>query len=122
MKKLYEDMIENEIDIKLKNTAFERKKFKIEHTNNFSNFENQHNVEYDIKIEPSPLGKFKELLVPSSLGRFNESSPSQTVVGKDTSNPITGEVFSKNLLVQLTQQVTEIVKKDLCKEAKSESP
>ena len=78
MKKLYEDKIENEIDIKLKNTAFERKKFKIEHTNNFSNLENQHDAGLDIKIEPSPLGQFKELLEPSSLGQINKPSPAQT--------------------------------------------
>ena len=122
MKKLYEDKIENEIVIKLKNTAFERKKFKIEHTNNFSNLENQHDIGFDIKIEPSPLGQFKELLEPSSLGQFNQPSPAQTVAGKDTTNPFMGEVFPKSLLVQLTRQVVEILKKDLCKEAKSESP
>ena len=58
MKKLYEDKIENEIDIKLKNTALERKKFKIEHTNNFvhiNNFSVLENQPEDIKIEPSPL-------------------------------------------------------------------
>ena len=102
MKKLYEDKIENEIDIKLKNTVFERKKLKIEHTNNFSNLENQHDTESDIKIEPSPLGQFKELLEPSLLGQFNEPSPTQTVAGKDTTNPFIGEVFPKILLVQLT--------------------
>ena len=97
MKKLYEDKIENEIDIKLKITAFERNKFKIEHTNNFSNLENQHDTGSDIKIEPSPLGQFKELLEPSSLGQFNEPSPAQTVAGKDTTNPFMGEVFPKSL-------------------------
>ena len=34
MKKLYEDKIDNEIKIKLKNIASERKKFKLEHPNN----------------------------------------------------------------------------------------
>ena len=121
IKKLNEDKIENEIGIKLKNTAFERNKFKIEHTNNFSNFENQHDIGSDIKIEHSPLGHFKELLEPISLGQFNEPSPAQTVAGKDASNPFMGEVFPKNILVQLTQQVVEILKKDLCKDVKSES-
>ena len=97
MKKLYEDKIENEIDIKLKNTSFERKKFKIEHTNYFSNLENQHDA--DIKIEPSPLGRFKELLEPSSLGQINEPSPTQTIAGKDTSNLFMGEAFPKSLIV-----------------------
>ena len=53
IKKLYEDKIENEIDIKLKNTALERKKFKIEHTNNFehiNNFSVLENQPEDIKI------------------------------------------------------------------------
>ena len=61
MKKLYEDKIDNEIEIKLKNTASERKKFKLEHPNNFdTNFDlTCHNV----KIEPSSLGQFKELIV-----------------------------------------------------------
>ena len=35
MKKLYEDKIDNEIEIKLKNASSERKKFKVEHPNNF---------------------------------------------------------------------------------------
>ena len=103
MKKLYEDKIENEIYIKLKNTSFERKKFKIEHTNNFSNLENEHDARPDIKIELSPLGQFKELLELSSLGKINEPSPTETVAGKDTSNPSMGEVFPKSLIVQLTQ-------------------
>ena len=94
-----------------------RKKFKIEHTNNFSILENQHDVGSDIKIEPSPLGQFNELLKPSSLGQFNEPSPTQTVAGKDITNPFMGEAFPKSLIVQLTQQVVEILKKDLCKEA-----
>ena len=122
MKKLYEDKIENEIDIKLKNIAFERKKFKIEHTNNFSNLENQYDTGSDIKIEPSLLGQFKELLEPSSLSQFNEHNPAQTVASKDTTNPFMSEVFPKSLLVQLTQQVVKILKKDLCKEPESESP
>ena len=75
---------------------------------------------FDIKIEPSPFGQFKELLEPSSLGQFNEPSslgqfkepsPAQTVTSKDTTNPFMGEVFPKSLLVQLTQQVAEILKK-----------
>ena len=41
MKKLYEDNIDNEIEIKLKITVYERKKFKLEHPNNFSILENQ---------------------------------------------------------------------------------
>ena len=122
MKKLYEDKIENEINIKLKNTTFERKKFKIEHTNYFSNLENQHDARPDIKIEPGPLGQFKELLEHSSLGQMNEPSPAQTIAGKDTSNQFMGEALPKSLLVQLTQQVAEILKNDLCKEAKSKSP
>ena len=108
IKKLYEDKIENEIDIKLKNTALERKKFKIEHTNNFEHinkFSALENQPEDIKIEPSPLEQFINLLEPSSLGINNEPSPAQTVAGKDTSNPFMDEAFPKSLLVQLTQQV-----------------
>ena len=77
MKKLYEDKIENEIDKKLKNTTFERKKFKIEHTNNlehmnkFATLENHLDMRLDIKVEPSPLGPFKDLLELSSLGQIN---------------------------------------------------
>ena len=54
MKKLYEDKIDNETEIKLKNTASERKKFKLEHPNNFDTESDLtcHNV----KIEPSSLG------------------------------------------------------------------
>ena len=61
MMKLYEDKIDNEIEIKLKNTASERNKFKLEHPNNFdTKFDlTCHNV----KIEPSSLGQFKELIV-----------------------------------------------------------
>ena len=33
-----------------------------------------------------------------------------------------GKVFSKSFLVQLTQHVAEILKKDLCKEVEYESP
>ena len=73
MKKLYEDKIDNEIEIKLKNTAFERKKFKPEHPNIFDTETDLtcHNV----KIEPSSLGQFKKLIEPSSLGQFDEPSP-----------------------------------------------
>ena len=109
------------IDIKLKNTAFEKKKFKIEHTNNFSNLENQHDARPDIKIESSPLSQFKELLESSSLGKINELNPAQTIAGKDISNPFMGDVFPKSLLVQLTQQVNEILKNDLCIEVESKS-
>ena len=117
MKKLYEDKIENEIDTKLKNTTFERKKFKIEHTNNFehmnkfSTLENHPEIGPKLKAEPSPLGQFKDLLEPISLGQINEPSPAQTVATKDTPNPFMGETFPKSLLVQLTQQVAEILKK-----------
>ena len=105
MKKLYEDKIENEIVIKLKNTTFERKKFKLEHPNNFAN---QQDIEFDltyhnVKIEPSSLGQFKELIEPSSLGQFNEHSLAQTVVDKDISNSFMGKAFPKSLLIQLTQ-------------------
>ena len=127
MKKLYEDKIENEIDKKLKNTAFKRKKFKIEHTNNFehmnkfSTLENHHDIGPDNKVEPNPLGQFKDLLEHSSLGQINEPSLAQTVVGKGTPNPFMGEAFPKSLLVQLTQQVAEILHKDLYKEIELES-
>ena len=77
---------------------------------------------HNVKIEPSSLGQLKEIIEPSSLGQFDEPSPAQTVVGKDMSNPFMGEVFPKSLLVQLTQQVAEILKKDSCKEEESESP
>ena len=91
MKKLYEDKIDNEIEIKLKNTTSEMKKFKLEHPNNFDTKSDLtcHNV----KIESS------------SLGQFDEPSPSQTVAGKDTSNSFMGEAFPKSLLLQITQQV-----------------
>ena len=60
MKKLYEDKIDNETEIKLKNTASERKKFELEHPNNFDTESDLtcHNV----KIKPSSLGQFKELI------------------------------------------------------------
>ena len=109
MKKLYEDKIKNEIDKKLKNTAFERKKFKMEHTNNlehmnkFATLENHLDMGPDIKVEPSPLDQFKDLLEPNSLGQINEPSPAQMIVGKDTSNPFMGEAFPKSRLVQLTK-------------------
>ena len=77
---------------------------------------------YNVKIEPSSLGQFKELIEPSSLGQFNEPSLAQTVAGKDISNPFMGEDFPKSLLIHLTQQVDEILEKNLCKETKSESP
>ena len=72
MKKLYEDKIDNEIEIKLKNLASQRKKFKLEHPNNFAN---QQEIEsnltcYNVKIEPSSLGHFKEQIEPSSLGQL----------------------------------------------------
>ena len=79
--------------------------------NKFSTLENHP----DIKVVPCPLGQFKELLKSSSLDQINEPSPAQTVVGKDTPNPFMGEAFPKSLLVQLTQQVVEILKKDLYK-------
>ena len=89
--------------------------------NKFSTLENHPDIGPNIKVEPSPLGQFKDLLEPSSLGQINEPSPAQTVAGKDTTNPFMGEAFPKSLLVQLTQQVAEILKKDLYKEAESES-
>ena len=85
--------------------AFERKKFKIEHINNFehmnkfSTLENHSDIGLDIKVEPSPLGQFKDLLDPSSLGQINEPSSAQTVAGKDTSNLFMGVTFPKSLLV-----------------------
>ena len=111
--------IENEIDKKLKNTAFERNKFKIKHTNNFehmnkfSTLENHPDIGPDIKVEPSLLSQFKELLEPSLLDQINEHSPAQTVASKDTQNLFMGEAFPKSLLVQLIQYVAEILKKDL---------
>ena len=65
--------------------------------------------------------EFKDLLDPSSLGQINEPSPAQIVAGKDTPNLFMGEAFPKSLLVQLTQQVAEILKKDLYKKAELES-
>ena len=100
----------------MKNAALERKKFKIEHINKFPVLENHPD---DIKIEPSPLEQFKDLLEPSSLGINNEPSPTQTIAGKDTLNLFMGEAFPKSLLVQLTQQVAEILKNDIYKEAES---
>ena len=72
---------------------------------------------HNVKVELSSLGQFKELIEPSSLGQFNEPSPDQTVAGKDISNPFMGEAFSKSLLIQLTQEVAKILKKDLRNEA-----
>ena len=43
------------------------------------------------------------------------------MAGKDISNPFMGEAFPKSLLILLTQQVVEILKKDLRNEAESES-
>ena len=88
----------------------------MEHINKFSALENQ--LE-DIKIEPSPLEQFINLLEPSSLGINNEPSPAQTVASKDTSNLFMGETFPKSLLVQLTQQVAMILKNDIYKEVES---
>ena len=71
MKKLYEEKIANEIDIKLKNIALERKKFKMEHTNNLEHinkFSVLENHPDNIKIEPNPLGQSRDLLEPSSSG------------------------------------------------------
>ena len=100
----------------MKNTTSERKKFKLEHPNNFSFLENQQDTEFNltchkVKVEPSSLGQIKELMEPSSLGQFNEPSPAQTVIDKDISNPFMGEVFPKSLLIQLTHYVVEILKK-----------
>ena len=53
------------------------------------------------------------------MGQNNEPSPAQMVDGKDISNPFMDEAFLKSLLVQLTQQVAEILKKDIYKEAES---
>ena len=89
--------------------------------NKFATLENHLDMRLDIKVEPNPLGPFKDLLEPISLGQINEPSPAQTVAGKDTPNPFMGEAFPKSLLVQLIQQVVEILKKDLYKEAESES-
>ena len=71
--------------------------------NKLATFKNHLDMRSDIKVEPSPLGQFKDLLEPSSLGQINESSPTQTVVGKNTPNPFMGEAFLKSLLVQLIQ-------------------
>ena len=92
----------------MKNTASERKKFKLEHPNNFDTESDLtcHNV----KIEPS------------SLGQFNEPSPAKTVADRDISNLFMSETFPNSLLIQLTQQVAEIFKKDLRNEVESESP
>ena len=43
------------------------------------------------------------------------------MAGKDTPNPFMGVAFPKSLLVQLTQQVAEILKKDMYKEVESKS-
>ena len=107
MKKLYEDKTDNEIEIELKNTTSERKKFKLEHPNNFQSLENQQDTKsnltsHNVKVEPSSLGQIKEPIEPSSLGQFNEPSLAQIVVSKDMSNPFMGKAFPKNLLIQLT--------------------
>ena len=67
--------------------------------NKFSTLENHPEIGPDIKVEPSPLGQFKDLLEPSSFGQINEPSPAQTVAGKDTPNPFMGEAFPKSLLI-----------------------
>ena len=64
---IYEDKIHNEIEIKLKNTVSKIKKFKLEHPNNFAFLENQQDTEsnltsHNVKVEPSSLGQFKELI------------------------------------------------------------
>ena len=79
--------------------------------NKFSTLENHPEIGHDIKAEPSSLGQFKDLLEPSSLGQINEPSPAQMVASKHTLNPFMGEASPKSLLVQLTQQVAEILKK-----------
>ena len=56
--------------------------------NKFATLENHLDMRPDIKVEPNPLGQFKDLLEPSSLGQINELSPAQTVAGKDTLNPL----------------------------------
>ena len=57
----------------------------------------------------------------SSFGQCDEPTLAQTVAGKNISNPFMGEAFQKSLLLQLTQLVAEILKKDSLKEAESES-
>ena len=71
--------------------------------NKFSTLENHPDIGPDLKVEPNPLGKFKDLLEPSSLGQINEPSPTQIVAGKDTPTPFMGEAFPKSMLVHLTQ-------------------
>ena len=104
----------------MKNAASERKKFELEHPNNFDTESDLtcHNV----KIKPSALGQFKELIEPNSLGQCDEPSPTQTVADKDILISFIDEVFPKSLLLQLTQQVAEILKNDSRKEAESKSP
>ena len=91
----------------MKNAASERKKFKLEHPNNFDT--------------ESDLTCHNVKIKPSSLGQYDEPSPAQTVAGKDISNLFMGEAFPKSLLLQPTQQVVEILKKNSRKEAESES-
>ena len=59
---------------------------------------------------------------PSSLGQINEPSTAQMVASKDISNPFMGEAFPKSLLIHLTQQVYEILTKDLRNEVELENP
>ena len=95
MKRLYETKVDNEIDLRYKNEALERNKFKLEHPNSFAILENQQDMELNLTSQHVKTE-------PSSLGQINEPSPTQTVASKDISNPLIGEVFPKNLLFQLT--------------------
>ena len=115
MKRLYETKVDNEIELRSKNEALERKKFKLEHPNSFAILENQQDMELNLTSQNVKIE-------PSSLGWFNEPSPTQIIASKNISNPLMGKVFPKNLLIQLTQQVVEIFKRNFNKEAESESP
>ena len=115
MKRLYETKVDNEIDLRSKNAELKRKKFKLEYPNGFAILENQQGTNLNLTSQNVKTE-------PSSLGQFNEPSPARTIDGKDTSNSLMGEVFPKNLLIQLIQRVVEILKKDFNKEAESESP
>ena len=95
MKRLYETKVDNEIELRYKNEALEKNKFKLEHPNSFAILENQQDMELNLTSQNVKTE-------PSSLGQINEPSPAQTVASKDISNSLMGEVFPKNMLFQLT--------------------
>ena len=90
MKRLYETKVDNEIELRSKNEALERKKFKLEHPNSFAILENQQ----DTKLNLTSQNVKTE---PSSLGQINEPSLVKTVASKDIKS-FNGWGFPKKLV------------------------